>query len=399
MSNLNKVIQKLSPQEKAEYDKLSQIFNDNNLNEVSLDKGIKYLSKNWKNYSKAMLMALLLNPNISSALNDYSPQTVDAIKTELNVGNKDKVVSKQSEKSIDFSQNFESGKSNITDKDALKAKLGEIQNFLKGKDAKKFLIKIIASESQVTNPHGYGKGELAQERAQNLESILSKMGFSNIEKDTKIGSTSYTKGKDNPSDQKFTDEQFVRVEIYLNTETICNLNDEVSGGKGDAANNYITYNEDVEGEGTINFSTGTIPDRLVISDDKGNIVQDLGYVTTKVSTYKEWKYVPTYVAQLTKLNKENNIAVSGAKIKKIKASSMEELVKQLLNGNFDYTKDTRQEVASGLKELQSMIDSGVTEFVIYDNSPSTIKVNFNGSNIKVYSPLGSTGFSLVGQCK
>jgi hypothetical protein len=79
---LNKIINKLSDKEKQEYKNLSKIFSKN-LNENQLLQGIQYLKKNWKNYSKAMLIALLMNPSISSALETNAPDVFTSIKKEL----------------------------------------------------------------------------------------------------------------------------------------------------------------------------------------------------------------------------------------------------------------------------------------------------------------------------
>lgn len=406
--NIKQTFQQLSPQEQQEYIKLNKIFSQpvTEVNGDSIKKGVQYLAKNWRNYSLAMLTALMLNPNISQAMSNYSPETYDAIKTELSTSNKGGETKVEDDKiTVDFSQTFESGKSTVN-REELQQKIQEIQSFLKGKKAKDFGVKVIAGESQVTNPFGYGKGELAAERANNVKVILDKFGFGNVQAETTIGQTPYQKGKDNPRDGKYEAEQFVRVEIFINTESICNLNQKIdkTEGTGLEKNNYITMDEPLSGTGDINFSTGTIPDRLVILGKNGSITKDLGYITTKNSPYPDWKYVPVYVAQLTKLYKSNSQAVSGGKIKVIKASTFEDLVKQLLNNpsNPNYRK-SGEEIGPGLLQLKQMIDKGVTEFVIYDVSSSDIKIPFDGdkedSRIRVYSPLGKTGFHVKGSCQ
>jgi flagellar motor protein MotB len=401
---LKQSLSKLNPQEQQEYIKLNKIFSQplNEVNEGGIQKGIKYLTKNWKNYSLAMLTALMLNPNISNAMNNYSPETFNAIQTELSQGD---IKEKDGVKTVDFSQTFESGKSNVN-REQLQSKLSEIQQFMKGKKAGKYGVRVIASESQVTNPYGYGKGELSQERANNVKTILSKLGFGNIETINQIGETPYQKGKDNPQDKRYTDEQFVRVEIFVNTENICSLNQDINDktGQGSISSDFITVDKELAGEGKIRFSTGTIPDRLVVLDDSGNISYDTGYITTKPSIYKDWKYVPLYVAQLTKLDKDNVKALSSNKLKVIKANDLNSLIKQLLNNpnNTTYQK-LGAEIAPGLEQLKQMIESGVTEFVIYDVSSGDVSIPFSenkgDTTLQVYSPLGSTGLTVKGDCQ
>lgn len=397
---------KLSPQERQEYIKLNKIFSQplTEASENSIKKGVQYLAKNWKNYSLAMLTALMLNPTMARAVNTYSPDTFNAIQTELTQGVGETSSSSKVIKSIDFSENFESGQSNLTGKETLQQKIKELQNWLKTNKKSNYKIRVVASESKVTNPQGYGKGELAQERASNVQTLLSKFGFKDVEVKTEIGTTEYKKGVDNPLDPKFKKEQSVRVEIYINSESICGFKkSEEEGTQGVKENNYITSTSELSGQGSVNFYTGTIPDRLVITDDNGNIKSDTGYITTKKSIYKEWKFVPLYVAQLTEIEKEGNEALSGSKIQKISASSLEELIGKISNQKYNYQKDNRQEVQVGLQKLQQLIDSGVTEFVIYTEKTTSITVPFNDSNgdseVKVYSPLGQTGFTISGNCK
>ena len=80
--NINKLLKKLTPKEQQDYLKLSKIFS-NNLQESTLSKGVEYISKNWKNYSKAMLIALLLNPNISNALSNSNPTVYKEIENSV----------------------------------------------------------------------------------------------------------------------------------------------------------------------------------------------------------------------------------------------------------------------------------------------------------------------------
>jgi hypothetical protein len=402
----NSILSKLSDKERKDYEALSKIFSKN-LNENQLTQSIQYLKKNWKNYSKAMLMALLLNPAIASALETNAPEVYNAIKTEIPT---DTITSKTTqtpgtkyEKSFDFSNNFKSGETLLTNKESLQNIIGDIQNFTKNKNKARYTITIQASESQVTNPKGYGKGELAKERANNLQQVFEKLGFNNIDVKTEIGKTPYVAGKNNPQDQAYTDEQFVKVIISLNAQDLCSFSQDgadINLGQGSASNDYITFDEIIAGKGIIEFTPESIPDRLVLLDQNGKIKQDTGYISTKKSQYTQWKYVPMYVAGLTQMSGE---AVQGSKIKKIKADNLDNLVKQLLSTSYDWKKDKRREVKEGLDNLQKLLDSGVTEFIIYDTLSGSQNVPFNSDNndsqIKIYSPLGQTGYNIKGVCK
>lgn len=403
---LNKIINKLSDKEKQEYENLSKIFSKN-LNESQLSQGIQYLKKNWKNYSKAMLIALLMNPSISSALETNAPDVFTSIKKELSSTNTTQINTPSKgnkySKSFDFSNSFKSGETTLSNKDTLQAIIKDIQDFTKNKSKSKYTITIEASESQVTNPKGYKKGELAKERANKLQQIFEKLGYNNIQIETKIGTTPYTLGKDNPQDQKYTDEQYVKVLISLKAEDLCSFSQDstdVNLGQGIQSTDFVTFDEVISGKGIVEFSPEKIPDRLIVLDQNNNISFDTGYISTKKSDYPQWKYVPLYVAGLTEMSGR---AVQGSKIKKIKANTIDELVKQLLNSQYNWKTDKRKEVKEGLEKLEVLLNSGVTEFIIYDTNPGVVKVPFNSEKgdegIKVYSPLGKTGYNLKGVCK
>lgn len=81
---------------------------------------------------------------------------------------------------------------------------------------------IKASESQVTNPNNIPPGKLAKQRLENTLSIL--LSYPLINKDIRsqsiIGSTSYTRGVDNPNDPKYLAEQYVSISVSVRgTET------------------------------------------------------------------------------------------------------------------------------------------------------------------------------------
>jgi len=403
MNKYQQVLNKLDGGEKDILSKLDGIFSSLNENEGTKQKGIEYIKKNFRNFSQAMLMALLLNPNISAAINNSSPELLNQIKTELSTyPQKSSTVNKTKSTGIivvDFGENFSSGKFDLQNNDNLKQKLISLKKY----NSDKYNIKITASESQVTNPSGFGKGGLAKKRAEVLKLLLEKSGITvNIEVETVVGSTPYTKGKDNPEDDKFTQEQFVRVEVTTPYQSLCGLGKFrlPNGEQGKKENNYITANPIVAGDGKISFNTGQIPDRLVTTTKDGSVIKDLGYVATKVHDAKEWTYMPTYVAQLTKLYKEGNESVNSSKLIKKSFSSFEELVNFMLRDKgFKYQEDRRQEVKPGLQVLKQLFESGQKEFVFYTIQQTPTSLNFVDTqdySIKVYSPLGQTGYDFIG---
>lgn len=368
-------------------------------------QAVKTIVSGWKGWSKAMLLALMLTPNIANALETYSPSTFDEIKTEISTtDNKTAQPTTQvpgTIKTISFGENFPSGKATLVNKDNLIQKVTEMKNFLEGKDASKFKVVIEAGESQVTNPKGFEtKGSLAQTRAKEIEGVISKLGFSNIDVQTKIGTTPYKQGND-INDSKYQAEQFVTINIIANND-ICSMQDvSQDKGQGVATSNYVTYDDYISGTGELVLNTGQVPDRMVVLDANGNIKQDTGYIITQASKYKDWKYTPLYVLELTKAYKAKSKAMDGSKIKTITVTDYDDLVQQISNT----TKPgvAGDEIGPALNEMRGMIQKGQKEFVIYDLGTSEVKVKFDQNKgevqAKVYSPVGKTGYNIKGSCK
>jgi len=368
-------------------------------------QAIKTIVAGWKGWSTAMLLALMLTPNISSALETYSPNTFNAIQTELSSTTPQSTPNQKiipgSIKSINFGENFESGKATLTNKTTLIQKITEMKNFLKGKDASKFKVLIVAGESQVTNPEEFKtKGSLARARAGEVEGIVNQLGFTNINTQIKIGTTPYKPG-DSINNPKYQEEQFITVDLIADND-LCSLAPiDKDGGRGEVSKGYITSDEYISGKGDLIFHTGQVPDRLVVLDANGNVKQDTGYITTEVSKYKDWKYTPMYVLDLTRANQGKSKAMIGSKIKTITVNDYEDLKSQLSNKpNASMIGD---EIGPALAQMKAMIEKGQKEFVIYDLGTSDVKVGFDGNRgdiqAIVYSPVGKTGYNIKGSCK
>jgi len=413
MATLKDLLPQIPKDELAILRDLNSKLDESKLTEATAKEAaqaVKEIIQNWKSWSKITLAAMLLVPNISNALETYSPNTLNAIKTEISATNnvKTDTVSKKIEKvpgsvlEINFNQTFPSGQAKLTNGEALQTSVNEIQNFLKGKDTSKFKIVIVAGESQVTNPKGFEKkGSLAQARAKAVEGIVSKLGFGEIEIKTQIGDTPYQKG-DNVNDKKFTEEQFVTVNIVINND-ICSMESvNVEAGQGVESKNYVTFDEYLNGKGNLLMSTGTIPDRLVVLDVNGNIKQDTGYTTTRIKD-GDWQYTPLYVLELTKAYMKGNISMKGIDPKTIiTVKDKYDLYNKLKKATVNNPSLEGSEVKGALKEMEEMIKKGINTFVIYNIGTSNIKLNFDDSKgdieAKVYSPIGKTAYSIGASC-
>ena len=407
--DVKSTLQKLSPEELRYYKELNSVLSQplSEANASDIKSTIDGIVKGWKGWSSAMLMAMMMNSNIAKAINTYSPETYKAINTELATDTTSTsstvVATPGTVKSISFNESFESGKATLANKAELVKSISELKDWMKGKDVNNFKLVITAGESQVTNQKGFEqKGSLAQARAKAVEDVIGKLGFSKIDIQTKVGTTPYEKGND-INDPKYKAEQFVTVNIIVDND-ICSMPAASGGGKtGTAANDYITYNTYVSGKGELVLSSGQVPDRLVVLDANGNVKEDSGYITTEASKYKDWKYTPMYVLELTRVHKANSKAVAGSKIKTITVKDSNDLRRQLLNNpNSTSYQKLGNEIAPALAEMDQMIAKGQTEFVIYDLGTKASVVSFDQSKGEVqavvYSPVGKTDFGVTGNC-
>jgi hypothetical protein len=309
---------------------------------------------------------------------------------------------------------------------ALKPK---IEEFIKKNGGKQFVLNISAGESNVTNPKGFEtKGSLGLARANSVKQYFEQIFPDLIKNGTLIikspedvsqiilGKTPYDKTKgDNKNPQlikQYTEEQFVKFNIQGGGDvdssvSICKWVATTTGTTGEVGKNYVTTDVKLNGEGDLTFGTGSIPDRLIVVNDKGGITQDTGYIATKDHQYSSFKYVPLYVANLTKLNK--TVSVSGSKIITIQVKNFNDLMTQILLPGVSIPDDkqlismSQTEVYNGVNELEKLVNRGVKEFVIYTISSSEfITIPFStklgDSRVISYSPVGKTGYSLTGNC-
>jgi hypothetical protein len=375
-------------------------------------QAVKEIIQNWRGWSKAMLLAMVLTPNISNALETYSPNTLQDIRTEISkdttdVAKTDPVSKKtlpNALKAFGFSQNFESGKATLSNPESI---VSDLKNWLGGKDASKFKIVIFAGESQVTNPKEFSTpGSLAQARAKELEKTANEAGFDKVEINVEIGKTPYKPG-DDINDPKYKAEQFVTINIVADN-SVCSMQPiKGKGSQGEASKGYVTATEYLSGKGNLEMNTGTIPDRMVVLDANGKITHDTGYIATNKKP-GQWTYTPAYVLALTKARIAKSPAMANTKLevtKPLNGNTLEEKYNDLISqlANTPNPSRTGDEIGPALIEMKKMIAKGVTEFVLYkieDNIPA--KLNFDESQgdvqMKVYSPVGNTGYDISGFC-
>jgi hypothetical protein len=404
------ILKDLKTNHPDEYNLFNQLVKSSeNVNEGTSKELLDKVVKGWRNYSLAFLTAMTMTPALASDLKDYSLSTFNAIEKEIAIEK-----SKETPTAIgtvtpartpitgevasfDFGENFNSGERTLTGKEGLVKNIKDIKQWCEGKNLKNFKIVITASESQVTNPKGFEKPKsLAQARAKVIEDLVSNLGFGKIEIDTQVGKTAYKAGVDNPDDLKYKREQFVTVSVVVENSVCSMAPFTESGTQG-------TYEEYVSGKGELVVYTGTIPDRLVVLDAKGNVKSDTGYVATEEtnskSGYQEWKYVPIYVLKLTEL--KGDAAIMGSKVITKQFDNYQDLVNYMLKPGAKQSKS--DSMADALSKLEAMFTGGgPVEFVFYEVGKGDKKVPFDDSRgdvkAKVYSPVGKTGFKITGLC-
>lgn len=393
------ILQQLSPKELELYKKLNRELSG--VNEGNIKALVSGIASNWKNLSGAMLMALMMNSNIASAISKHSPETSRDIRTELSKDTLKVTPGQRIVSTTNVEQTFESGKADIDEK-SLETSVNTINDWVTKNGGRRYKIVVVAGESQVPNQSPFKeKRSLAQHRADEVKRRLQRTIKAPIETQTEIGDTTYDRTKDNPKDTKYKKDQFIRVNIVVDAKSVCTFNPDQPGTQGTSDNGYVTFDDYVSGEGSVTITPGSIPDRLVITDANGNIKADTGYITTEKSKYaSDWEYVPAYVLELTKVYRSNTQALQGSTIKPIKVKDFEDLVSQLSNKSHPQMKGS--EIAPALQEMEKMIQNGVTEFIIYDNMGNgTVKFSEKSGDLKatVFSPVGKTGYKLLGNCK
>lgn len=118
---------------------------------------------------------------------------------------------------FDLKEVFPSGEYRLKNTSELDDVVAKINSVIKeyGENVK-FNLILTGGESLVTNPKGFEEqGSLAKERIKEVFKYLkSKLGnvINDVKENIVIGTTPYEQGKDNPNDEKYTREQFIKIE-------------------------------------------------------------------------------------------------------------------------------------------------------------------------------------------
>jgi len=318
-------------------------------------------------------------------------------------------------KQFNITNSFSSGKFQLTTTEEIDAAINEINGIVSKTPNVKYEVVVTSSESKVPNRGvGLKPGELSLKRGQAAELyIKEKLGDKVDFKITNLGAQgpewNPTSGSDNPQYTKF---QYVTISLVVSggaqvsDDNICAFKfTPKKGAQGLKENNYVTLKKVLKGKGQLSISTGTIPDRMVISNAQGQITKDSGYIATEPHRYTRFKYVPMYVAGLTRLL--NTPAVSGSKIITFKANTFEDVMKNILTdpGKIPTQQEMitdGREVSDGVALLKQMFNSGTRTFTIYQivSGLSTLEfdTNIKDDSVTVMSPLGQTGYTVTGRC-
>lgn len=366
-------------------------------------------SKQKKFITAAVMATLMANPSFSQALKTASNNDRQVISSLMQNDNssQDSVDSK-AVFTLNFTNNFSSGEYGINQEDVSK-KMESLKSFLSKNPDVKYNIKVVASESKVPNQNNLKIGQLAKLRAASLEKVINVFLKSNnidanVDKDTRVGSEEWDGV--NKDDQKYTKDQFVRLEVFADSEsgiTPCELSfSKDDGTQSNAKNGYVSFEETINQSGSISITPGSIPDRLVVLKG-GKVVADTGYFVDKQHNYEQWNLVPLYVAQLTEIYANSPDMPAVSNLSDIKTfASFDELMSVLLKAKYDYSKDNRSEITNGINKLKQLWSSGQRSFVMYSMKKGNVNFEINqgeDGKVVVYSPVGKTGFGIKGNCE
>jgi len=180
-----------------------------------------------------------------------------------------------------------------------------VVNFINSQDFANFTAKIIAGESQVTNPANFKqKGSLALARAKTVYEILTDVYSELINegqlkivmpsiREVVIGKTPYKPGDQNdPAKlEQYKKEQYVSMNLQGSGKTLeCNKPLPVKGRQAQAPNFEFIYGEELRLNRKIkgiNYQALTIPDRPIVIFADGKRSTPPYFVREKVSSEEE----------------------------------------------------------------------------------------------------------------
>ena len=378
---------------------------------------------------------------------------------------------------IKAGENFDSGRYKLSEdgKKKMNVEFQKVLDFMKDNpDKSSFIIRIISSESAPKNIDAETGKPLPRKELSRLRSNEMKNAWDNF-----IEPVIQKAGKDKSyipglkveiaepivgtEKTNFKLDQYVNIEVKADTKTatLCSKIKNEKNKTATAATDYVSIGNSIPalntyGKGTVVLKPGTVPDRLIIKID-GIVIGDTGFFinrstdsnltsnekskcSDKENAYKEWKYIPSYVAQLTTLSLSNPKATQDTPLRKLirrKFSSYEELVKFMLTPEvnkrndenkkknlkpyYDAVNDHKGEIGGkeqiiGSSKFESPLiqlkNLGTVNgewnsnqyFLFYDLNSANSNIDYmllGDSKLvdyRVYSPLIQTGVSIEALC-
>lgn len=421
----------LTKEEQDSFDFILQINENQQMNEGVMDR-LKTIAK--KGLLTTALLSTLLSTNTAFANEYKSLDKADKQEIELLINDTKETKQDGDIFTIDFSKSFVSGRYKLdqSSKKEVIQKLNQLKDYINSNNSSKYTLTIVASESTVPN-RDVDTGEyledmeLAQRRSNEMKNIindfLKNSNIPNIKIETKniLGKETYKRG-DNPRDERFTKDQFVRIEMVANkvdTEnmtTLCDFVGQIPGEQASKEKGYVSYYKKIDvtdqyGTGQIVLEPGSIPDRVILKAD-GKIIGDSGFFGIGQNERSlEFKYIPASILELTKLSQEGfEIDSHLHKHQRVTVNSYEELLDILMNPSDRGSKTdwlnykfNVTDITYPLREMKKMIEEqGVKEFVLYSQTQNNIDYDLGGKyksvEVIVQSPVGRTKYDLNINC-
>jgi hypothetical protein len=305
----------------------------------------------------------------------------------------------------------------------------KIEEFIKNSGGKQFIVNITAGESNVTNPKGFEtKGSLALARANSVKQYVQEIFPELIKNGTLtikvpadangvvFGKTPYDKTKgdyNNPKKRElYNQEQFVNFDIVGSGQVkkiiadFCSFSKAAAGKVALPSVVFKSYDRNLdiskvtEGKDlTVTLDPVSVPDMLVVT--VGTQVVSSGFVGNGTSVHQ--------AALATILG--NQYLLKGNEIPSVFPSDivpMSNSEARTIFYNDDNLKKYFQHVITNVNWSQSKeVLLKTIKFYKFEKNPVkttkgviTVKkpANVNEINIQVYSPIGTTIWTLTGSC-
>jgi hypothetical protein len=310
---------------------------------------------------------------------------------------------------------------------ALKPK---IEEFIKNSGGKKFTVNISAGESNVTNPKGFDeKGSLGLARANSVKQYFQEIFPELIKNGTLViqapvdasqivfGKTPYDKTKgdfNNPKlRKKYEEEQFVTFDIQgsgqLKTTIadFCSFSDAAAGKVASPDVGFVSYDTNLDiskvTEGkklTVNLNPEKVPDMLVVT--VGTQVVSSGFVGNDSLTNQ--MLLATILgnqyllkgSQIPSMFPSDIVPISNSEARAtfLNVDTLREKLEHVItNVNWSQSKEKLLKTIKFYKFKTNPVKN--TKGVITVPKPANVDI----INIKVYSPIGTTIWSLNGYCQ